>query len=328
MRIALLLRGIAYNKYYSHPTGKKLLIDYIKSINNYKEYIYENNDVDIFFVTYYNDFFDIDKILDIYKPICYEFITDPERNIGQIKNKYNSYSQTTIYVINLFLAYCAIHNIDDYDYIIITRFDLLFKIKLSTLKLEKDKFMISCLAGNNLMDDNFFITNKHYLKEYLEVLSQRNKYHMMHQDYLALCDKIGKDNVKFLIPGIYSIHNGNPLYNILRYHLEIDIFHNATLLIYNKITNKFLNYNTSDNKVYVSNYPGKFSIKTVNNKHIIGIFDKQSDLVLDKTNLILVKNIVSHDTIISITKKDNESYLDNLRLQNSDKWIIFPTTFI
>lgn len=328
MKIALLLRGIAYNKYYCHPTGKKLLIDYIKSINNYKEFIFENNDIDIFFVTYYNDSIDTDKIVDIYKPISYEFITDPERNIGDIKNKYNSYSQTSIYVINLFLAHCAINEKDDYDYIILTRFDLLFKIKLSALKLEKDKFMISCLAGNNLMDDNFFIMNKNYLKEYLDVLSRRNKYHMMHQDYISLCEKIGKDNIKFLIPGIYSIHNGNPLYNILRYHLDIDIFNNATLLIYNRIMNKFLNYNTTENKVYISNNPGKFIIKNINNKYVIGVFDKQVDLIIDKSKLILIKTIISNDTVVNITKKNNEFYLDNIKSQNSDGWIIFPTTCI
>lgn len=327
MKIALLLRGIAYNNCYSHPTGKKLYIDYLKSINNYKEYLYDNNDVDVFFATYYNQSIDIDKLIEIYKPVRYELMSDPERNIGEIKNKYNSYAQTTMQVINLFLTHCVINKCE-YDYIILTRFDLLFKIKLSTLKLKKDKFMISCLAGNNLMDDNFFITNKDLLKDYLDVLSKRNKLSMMHQDYLSLCEKIGKNNIEFLIPGSYSIHNGNPLYNILRYHLDMDVFGSNPVLVFNRVTNKFLNYNINESKLYISNFPGKFTIKTINDKRLLGVFDKQYDLVVEKSKFMLIKSVVSNDTVISISKKNNEFYLDDMKTQSNDGWIVFPSSCI
>lgn len=286
MKIALLLRGISQNKSYKHPTGKNLCIEYNKCINNYYEYLFENNSIDIFYHTYLNQDLNINELNMLLSPKAYTITFDYDTNNLQPNNKFASYSSSTIFVINLFIDYLTKNPNLKYDYIVMTRFDLIFKIPLSKLNLVKNKFMITCLAGHNLMDDNFFIGNLDHYKKFLNVLCKKNNDTMIHSDYKLLCEEIGQNNIHFLFDGIYQIFNGTPLYNILRNYITLDIFDkNSFIVIFNNIYNKFLAIN--NNIPFLKTNPIKYklikkkqfyNIITFNNSHILCVDHKNNIL--------------------------------------------------
>lgn len=244
MKIALLLRGIAYNKNYTHPTGRKFIIDFRKSINNYNEYIFNTSvlfkSIDVFYHTYLTDGLDINLLNSWLNPISYSISMDPEKNNLKPNQKFNAYSNSTTLVLNLFIDYCTQNKNITYDHIILTRFDLIFKVPLFNLKFHKNNFMISCLSGNKLADDNFFVGDIEHYKKFLQVLCKRNNNTMMHCDYTLLCETIGVNNITFLFPGIYAIYKGCPLYNILRNFKNGNIFNGNEILIFNYKAKKFL----------------------------------------------------------------------------------------
>ena len=106
------------------------------------------------------------------------------------------------HAINTFIESYEKNNRPDYDYIIITRFDLMFKKKLSDLSLIKNKFMISCICDNpNLCDDNFFVTNIHKLYIFRDILKEYlTNDKCMHSIYNNLL-KIFNNDLKILIKG-------------------------------------------------------------------------------------------------------------------------------
>ena len=119
-------------------------------------------------------------IINDYKPIKYEFVTD-------IKNKYNKYKNSTrkngphperYFFTNIkklrALELCLEHSKKNkiyYDSIILTRFDLKFNISLDEININYGMFnVVSLLEKPNLIDDNFYLFPGSNLEKFINIL--------------------------------------------------------------------------------------------------------------------------------------------------------------
>ena len=151
MKLAVLLFGISKIKKYNHWTGNKYYVDYEKSYENYKQFIFDyfesiGYDIDIYFTTNILHDENKKKLCEKYKPIKYNFIENKTDNIKSRNEKLDN-------VIDLCLNNGLI-----YDLILITRFDLLFQKKFDESNINFDKFnIVSILEKPDLICDNFYL---------------------------------------------------------------------------------------------------------------------------------------------------------------------------
>lgn len=310
MRFALLLRGMAYCKEYKHPSGKRLYVDYRKSVENYKEYIIRGNDVDVFYHTYYSDGLDIDELNREYRPKAFSLSKDTELSEIPIVQKYQSCVNSLMMVLNTFYEYCLKNDVT-YDYIILTRFDLLLKIKLRELPLEKNKFNISCMTENKrLMDDNFFVSDAHTFQQYLHILCNRNNSKMLHFDYENMCQLVGLDRIKILVGGNYIISHGTPVYYHVRHQIEDIFLPDKELIFFNYKTKKYML--NDKNSIRLATHPSKFKIYFNQNGlyNIISEFDNAM-LVYDPNNNNYIGTAADIGSIMMNPKYVNKKYINN-----------------
>lgn len=219
IRIALILRGISFiNDYYHHHSQAYVNIDYRKSLQNYKDMIYENNDVDVFMHTYDSPGFNKDEWVNSF---CTKDYSLDSPYIDTLGHNFQKKCHSLIYSLQRALGTFdkSGKNPFLYDYIIVTRYDLFFKKKISELLLDSSKFMVSCMTEQpHLSDDNFFIFHPKFYKDFRKIIMTFDlvKYDMLHYIYELLIETIGKNNIKMLIDGNYAICKGTPLYDIIR----------------------------------------------------------------------------------------------------------------
>jgi hypothetical protein len=240
LKIALIMRGLADCKEYMHPHSRKTYsVDYMKSIPNYKANLYEHHDVDVFFHTYETESLKYHELVECLDPKAYE-VTPPGVGINtfSVHPKTASLLNSMSRALDVYLKYQN-ENKTKYDYVILTRFDLLFKIKLSELGLEKDKFMISCMCKqSNQCDDNFFVMNPNDVVTFKKCIDTYDKNKLyIHEIYPVLVNTF-KDRLKILIDGNYLISRGTPLFDIVRSNTEDIMLDDRPQQIY--ITTKYL----------------------------------------------------------------------------------------
>jgi hypothetical protein len=154
---------LACCEYEKHKNKNKVQINYLLNYDNYKEYIFnflhnKGYSIDVYFCT--NNSSDIieKKIIETYQPIKYLFIKN-ERNKEISRNK------KLIKVIEL----CINNNIN-YDIVLITRFNLLFKKSFEESNIKLDKFnLVSILERDNLVCDNFYLFPFSKLNKFYEI---------------------------------------------------------------------------------------------------------------------------------------------------------------
>lgn len=199
-KIAVLLRGISYREYYhveNYNNPKK--IDYNDSYDNYQQFIFNNlknnnYEIDVFISTY-----DSDKkqdIIDKYKPVSYRF------------DSYNKKQKPTkclavniVNVIELMNNYISNNN-TSYEFIILTRFDLLFRRNILDIIENNSKILIPWTHRNNeIIDDNLIISNEKFMNCYLECakMVRDKKIFRMHCVYRSLSNMIGSENIHFML---------------------------------------------------------------------------------------------------------------------------------
>lgn len=307
MRIALLLRGMAFCKEYKHPSGKKLYVDYRKSIENYKEYIMRGNEVDVFYHTYYSKGLDVDDLNREYRPKAFSLSKDTELSEIPIVQKYQSCVNSLMMVLNTFYEYCLKNNVK-YDYVILTRFDLLLKIKIKDLALEQDKFNISCMTENKkLMDDNFFVSDFYTYQKYLNILCNRNNSKMLHFDYENLVHLLGLDRIKILVGGNYIISHGTPVYYHVRHLIEDIFIPDKELILFNYRTKKYLFDEKGTVKLFT--HPSKFKLYPNNNFYnLVSEFDNAL-LVYDSNNPNYIGTASDITSIMMNSKYVNSKYI-------------------
>jgi hypothetical protein len=164
-KIAILLRGIAYTKSYSSFRGGNRHIDYTKCLESLHEYVIENNQVDFYLHTWKTPELNIEELLDTYKPIAYQ-VDEPITCENQKRTQYYSCNQSIQRVLKLFLD----NSVDkDYDYIIITRYDLKFFYPFSKFNLEPNTTYT--MNRNQLTsEDNFLVLSRDFIPKYQLIL--------------------------------------------------------------------------------------------------------------------------------------------------------------
>ena len=171
MKLAILFFGISKMEEYNHPwNGETYSIDYAKSYENYKTFIFDyfkglGYDIDVYFTTNVLDNKSKKELCETYKPIKYNFIESKERITGR-NGKLNN-------VIDLCLESGFTYNL-----ILITRFDLLFQKKFGKSNIDFDKFnIVSKLEKQHLICDNFYLFPYKYLKPFSNIVKKNLKIH-------------------------------------------------------------------------------------------------------------------------------------------------------
>lgn len=125
MKTAILLRGYLYKLHHKHWTRKYYTIDHIINIENIKNQILNNDNIDLYLVSYKNDKYDEEYIKNTFNPKNF-LLLDDNNEIKQM-----DCLQKGIEMIK---------NAEiEYDNLLITRFDLYFKKNIYNLNYDYDK---------------------------------------------------------------------------------------------------------------------------------------------------------------------------------------------
>jgi len=182
------------------------MIDYTKSIDNYKKYIYKyfNNlgyDIDVFLCTNDIDNDEIkNNIIQHYNPIKYLFVNN-------LANKTKSRNTKLKYAVEL----CKNSKIK-YDLVLITRFDLIFNKNFDEINIDFTKInIVSLLEKPNLICDNFYLLPFTQLNMFYKLINKNinNSFHLIKKDL----ERINKIN--FMLNENVLVENLN-FYKIVR----------------------------------------------------------------------------------------------------------------
>ena len=174
MKFALCLKGVhSIQKYISEGFTDTIKQKSLQSFNNMNKMIINDikecgHDIDIFISTYDCDLGDY--LIDLYKPkIFYKF------NKSIMKN--NKYMGAIHFesIANHNIKLLELSSESNYDYVIFTRFDVLFKQPYSNFPVDYNKFNISCKHSSGNSDDNLWIFPKKYHQELKDSLNEQIK---------------------------------------------------------------------------------------------------------------------------------------------------------
>ena len=230
MRMALLLFGISKIHYYHWNNKIKLnknIVDYNYSYDNYKEYIFdffENKGytIDTYFSTNILNKNDEIEILEKYKPIAHNFMKDESNGKKSRNVKFDN-------VITM----CLEKNIN-YDLVLITRFDLLFKKNFDKSNIILNKFnLVSILEKPNSICDNFYLFPYKYLKNF-SIIVKKNKninknFHYIKEDIENL---LKPDTINYILNEYVHIPQLS-FYKIkrsIKKNFDISINHNQLII--------------------------------------------------------------------------------------------------
>lgn len=202
MKIGIVLRGITSGE---SPTQKK---DWTLCKDNIKDNLIGSFDNPrVYFTTYQNDV--LPDVVDFYKPISIQLVD------------YNTSDQRK----TLFYSLNQVAN-EDLDFIIIGRFDIQFKQKITTLNIDYTKFNFifretePYWSGHRYVSDTFFAFPKVFLPYFMEAVKREiehpeRPYSDMHNAYKQLEPLIGNENIHFMVDGTHR-SDVNPWFEIKR----------------------------------------------------------------------------------------------------------------
>ena len=208
MKYAIGLFGIHYQPTLQHWMPNWVFnVDYRNVIDNNKKFLYQDKDISFYSSTYFSETLaDLITEFKFKKLYLNAFINEKESHIPNRWLKRNLRLKETIKLI-----------LDDgiaYDYVILTRFDLVYKISVFDYQMMDDKINVICKSQfakeNDLADDNFYLL----------------KFELLQKFYDDLCNKVPKDayshtynryidNFNYLIDDSFYSHN-IPIYFIDR----------------------------------------------------------------------------------------------------------------
>lgn len=202
MKIAILFFGVSKGEYY-HFGSKS--IDYLKSYDNYKQYIFDyflkkGYEIDVYFTTNILDDKDKEDLCKTYKPIKCNFIqNETHGDISRNKKFCN--------VMEL----CMNTN-KQYDLCLITRFDLLFQKDFNQSNIQLDKFnLVSILECHHLICDNFYLFPYKYIVDFYNRIKNVN--HSFHNIKNNIEQCVGRENVNYILKENSGVEN---FYKIVR----------------------------------------------------------------------------------------------------------------
>jgi len=211
MRIAIVLRGISYAENYRDG------VDFRLSIESFKKKILEplqsqGHEISIYFATYQHCL--ADQLKESYGELLKKYIF--------INSEINKGCQKDITITALKLVVDDIENI---DIVIMTRFDVHYKLRITEMNIEWDKINVLWKellrlwnAHRRIADIMHIFPSKRY-KPFIEsVIALRDKSNL-HKLYNLFIDKgINENEIHFVTEGYYdsSPKYQNPLLGIIR----------------------------------------------------------------------------------------------------------------
>jgi len=182
-KVALILFGISYEKNLNHWTGANYIIDFRKSFENYKKYIYNyfNNlgyEIDVYIGTNILDDNNLTDLLNMYKPIKYTMI----------KNEHHIISKNSKILAAI---KCCLDSKIEYEDCIITRFDLLFQKDFTNFKIDLNRInIVSVLENPYVIDDNLYIFPYKLLTKFYKLVedNQYNSFHFLEKQILKISE--------------------------------------------------------------------------------------------------------------------------------------------
>lgn len=221
--IALILFGLSYFSSYRNPSSKeKFVIDFRNSVENYNKYIFDyykkkGFEIDVFIATNNHSNKSIKKkLLDIYQPKKYLFIDDnPKDNFRQKRNKKVQHG------LDLCIKYANETNVK-YDFVLLTRFDLNFKLSFDKININYNTINNSSRLnlskkGEERIDDNFYIIPYTFIKSFKKIVDKtiNRSSHLMIDEVEKLC------KVNFFFTDKRLLVRTIPLFDIIRNKIEI-----------------------------------------------------------------------------------------------------------
>jgi hypothetical protein len=190
MKVAVLIRGISYNKFYLHHSGKVYRLDYRGNRQNIIQQVIEPlkqhyNDVDVYLCTNSSEI--EDSVVNDFGPIKGCIFVDSNATQVQTLCK-------------------GLEILDDgYDLIIITRFDIKLKTSIDMVPFKHEKFNLTWYeqTKDGRVGDCVFVlsskhvgaflkalnecpikSNMHFIKPYLEKHMTSDQIHIMFDGYI------------------------------------------------------------------------------------------------------------------------------------------------
>jgi hypothetical protein len=206
MKVAVGLFGIHYLNELNHWMNWKIKVDYTEGYEINKKILYDTVDVDFYSSTYFSE--KTNQLLNDYKfkSIKLQHVDNKvEAVLGDNWKKRNKRFKETIQLI-------FDSNID-YDYVILTRYDIEFFTNPFTLNLDNDKINVTCKLYSGMMpymiDDNFYLLSYSKLNYFYNELCKIDETIWAHSysEYI--------NDFNFLIDGMYYTHS-MPMYKFLR----------------------------------------------------------------------------------------------------------------
>jgi len=238
-KVAFGLFGVSYSEANVNWLRDWLIydVDFRKSSENYKKYIInhligEGFDVDVYLSTYETE--DIDNLKDElvkhYNPKNLSIVD------YSINTKTNNLSRNLIFSR---LCHSILNSKEVYDFIVLTRFDLILLQKLSDVKIDLTKInVVHETDASDEFDDNFYIVPGNIFRRFVEVTdkfgtggydTQSSWHYYGHDECLSFHylkphfeDEFGVGCINTMVDGQYMAGH-SPFMNIIRgYHDKPD----------------------------------------------------------------------------------------------------------
>lgn len=205
MRIAIVFKGISYSPGYTHWTKNQIRIDFRDNIRNLKKQLIEplrnSNHVDIYSLTYHHEFLHI-----------------LAHTIEPTNTKIINYNNDPTYVLNTLVESLNMINKDEYDMVIITRFDINLKTKFTQVKYDLNKINFLCKANGSRKDivyndDTLFIIPTQYFYEFKTTIESllAAKTNLGHHLIYNELYKKGIRDLSFIYNEVHEISVSRPL---------------------------------------------------------------------------------------------------------------------
>jgi hypothetical protein len=239
MRVALGLFGISYLHRNVNWLRNWLVydIDFRKSVSNYNKYIINHLKNEGYAVDVYASTYDSNHITDLKSQIAQSYNTVKLAMCNyKINTPTNNLSRNIIFSR---LCHSILNSKVQYDFVVLTRFDLIFLQKLSDVSIDLTKINVVHETDKlGEYDDNFYIVPGNIFKKFVEATDkygiggydhQSNWHNFGHDDCLSfhyikpiLEESLGKGCINTMISGQYMAGH-SPFMNILRgYHDKPD----------------------------------------------------------------------------------------------------------
>lgn len=175
MKLALLFFGIHYLERYIHWTHWSVSIDFKQYFDNYKEHLFDYlekqyKEIDTYISSYHSEKEKL--LLSIYHPTRYKF--------SNIRNGVDH----TIQRNQRFLELIDLPQ-KEYDFYLITRFDLDFVGNFDMLKIDDNKINIPHKTGNfkdkDIIEDNFYIISAKCFDKFKNICKSIPLYESFHK---------------------------------------------------------------------------------------------------------------------------------------------------